>query len=329
MMIIATITFGYEEIMKMNPALLRAFVAVAEHGGFTSAARALGVSQPAVSRAVRELERSVGFELLERAPQGIRLTRAGESFLLNAREVIGAMRTAEEAVAALGGLGHGRLHVGASTTIATYVLPAFIGRFLEDHPAVDVRLDSAHTRDVAQMLLDYHLDIALTEAPVTDDKIVSRRWRMDQLVPVASPRHPLAARRRIPPSALAIELLLLRERESGTRAIVIEGLTAAGVTPGRTMEIDGPEAIKQIAAAGRGIAIVSRYTVSEQLALGRLVVLDIPALKITRPFYRLSLKQRRASPAAQVFESLLDAGDDPGARPSSQTRSPKQSYTKT
>lgn len=297
--------------VNMNPALLRAFVAVAEHGGFTAAARAIGVSQPAVSRAVRDLERGCGFALLERAPQGIRLTRAGESFLLNAREVIGAMRTAEAAVAALGGLGHGRLHVGASTTIATYVLPAFVGRFLEEHPAVDVRLDSAHTRDVSQMLLDYHLDIALTEAPVTDEKIASRRWRTDQLVPVASPRHPLAARRRIPPSALAIELLLLRERESGTRAIVLEGLTAAGVTPGRTMEIDGPEAIKQIAAAGRGIAIVSRYTVSEQLALGRLVVLDIPGLRITRPFYRLSLKQRRASPAARAFEALLDAGDDP------------------
>jgi DNA-binding transcriptional LysR family regulator len=297
--------------MNMNPALLRAFVAVAEHGGFTSAARAMGVSQPAVSRAVRELERNVGFELLERAPQGIRLTRAGESFLLNAREVIGALHTAQEAVAALGGLGHGRLHVGASTTIATYVLPVFIGRFLEDHPAVHVRLDSAHTRDVSQMLLDYHLDIALTEAPVTHEKIVSRRWRTDQLVPVASPRHPLAKRRRVPPSALASELLLLRELESGTRAIVMSGLAEAGVTPGRTMEIDGPEAIKQIAAAGRGIAIVSRYTVSEQLSLGRLVVLDIPALGITRPFYRLSLKQRRSSPAAKAFDGLLDAGDDP------------------
>jgi DNA-binding transcriptional LysR family regulator len=296
--------------MNMNPASLRAFAAVAEYGGFTAAARAIGVSQPAVSRAVRDLERSCGFQLLERTPQGIRLTRSGDAFLLNAREVIGALRTAEEAVVALGGVGHGRLHIGASTTIATYVLPAFIGRFLQDHPAVDVRLDSAHTRGVVQMLLDYHLDTALTEAPVAHERIVTRRWRTDSLVPVASPAHPLAARRRIPTSALAIELLLLRERESGTGAIVRAGLASAGVTPGRTMEIDGPEAIKQIAAAGRGIAIVSRYTVEEQLALGRLVVLDIPGLKIARPFYRLALKQRHASPAAQAFERLLDEGDD-------------------
>src|ERR1035441_540998 len=98
--------------MNMNPALLRAFVAVSECGGFTAAARAIGVSQPAVSRAVRDLERTCGFELLERTPHGVRLTRAGESFLLNAREVIGAMRTAEESVVALGGLGQiGRAHV--------------------------------------------------------------------------------------------------------------------------------------------------------------------------------------------------------------------------
>ncbi len=293
----------------LNPALLRSFVAVAELGGFTTAARSLGVSQPAVSRAVRDLERAVGFDLIERTPHGIRLTRAGESFLLSARDVIGSLRSAEEAAAALSGLEHGRLHVGASTTIATYVLPAFIGRFLEDHPAVDVRLDTAHTRDVIEMLLDYHLDIALTEAPVAHEKIQTRRWRTDHLVTVASPKHPLAARKRIPPSSLAIELLLLRERESGTRAIVLEGLAAAGVKPGRTMEIDGPEAIKQIAAHGRGIAIVSRSTVEEQLALGRLVVLDIPGLKITRPFYRLSMKHRRPSPAAKAFERLLDADD--------------------
>jgi DNA-binding transcriptional LysR family regulator len=161
------------------------------------------------------------------------------------------MRSAEEAVSALSGLEHGRLHVGASTTIATYVLPAYIGRFLEEHPAVDVRLDTAHTRGVIQMLLDYHLDTALTEAPVSHQRIQTRRWRTDHLVAIASPKHPLAQRRRIPPSALAIELLLLRERESGTRTIVLEGLAAAGVTPGRTMEIDGPEAIKQIAAHGR------------------------------------------------------------------------------
>jgi DNA-binding transcriptional LysR family regulator len=306
--------------MGPNVALLRAFAAVAEHGGFTAAARALGVSQPAVSRAVRELEQRCGFDLVERSPRGARLTRSGEALLHDARGVVAAMRSVESTIASLGGLSHGRLHVGASTTIATYVLPSFIGRFLELHPTVEVRLDTAHTRGVLQMLLDQALDTALTEAPVSHPRVRAQRWRTDRLVPIAAPGHPLSTRKRIPPSALSSELLLLREPESGTRSIVLAGLRAAGAVPGRTMDIDGPEAIKQIAAHGRGVAIVSRYTVEEQLTLGTLVELDIPKLRIERPFYRLSLVHRRASLAARAFEELLDAADAPTGRPRTRGR---------
>ena len=169
---------------------------------------------------------------------------------------------------------------------------------------------------ISQMLLDYHLDIALTEAPVSHEKIQTRAlahgpcsWRSRR----RSIRSPRA--RRIPPSASWRSSCCCCASASRARGpSSSKGLAAAGVTPGRTMEIDGPEAIKQIAAAGRGIAIVSRYTVAEQLALGRLVVLDIPGLRITRPFYRLSLKQRRASPAAQGVRGAARRGGRCGGR---------------
>jgi DNA-binding transcriptional LysR family regulator len=292
--------------MSLHLLRLRAFAAVAEHRGFTSAAAALGVSQPAISRAIRELERECGFALVERSPRGVQLTRDGAEFLSDARAVVAAARAADETAAKLRGLEGGHLHVGASTTIATYVLPDYVGRFLEMHPRVDVRLDSAHTRGVMQMLLDYTIDVALTEAPVTHRRIQSTLWRTDRLVPVASPTHPLSGQRGIPVKVLGDELLLLREKESGTGMIVREALRAAGVTPTRTMEIDGPEAIKQIAASGRGIAIVSRYTIREQLALRRLIELDIAGLRIARPFHRLSIVGRPASPAAIAFERILD-----------------------
>jgi DNA-binding transcriptional LysR family regulator len=292
--------------MSLHLLRLRAFTAVAEHRGFTAAANALGVSQPAISRAIRELERECGFALVERSPRGVYLTRDGAEFLEDARAVVAAARAADETVAKLRGLEGGRLQVGASTTLATYVLPPFVGRFLERHPGVDVRLDTAHTRGVMQMLLEYAVDIALTEAPVSHPRIQSKRWRTDHLVAVASPGHPLSRQRRIPVQALSDELMLLREKESGTGTIVREALREAGVTLARTMEIDGPEAIKQIAASGRGVAIVSRFTIREQMALGRLVELDIAGLRIERPFHRLSIIGRSASPAAVAFERLLD-----------------------
>jgi len=302
--------------MIRNLASLRALTAVAEHRSFTAAAAALGVSQPAVSRAVRELERVCGFTLLERTARSVRLTREGAVVLEDARAILSAVRSADERIAELVGLTRGRLHVAATSTIAPYVLPPFIGRFIERHPAINLRLTTAHTRDVQQMLLDYEIDLGLTEAPVSHPRIKARRWRTDRLVVIASPQHPLAGRRAVPASALGEELLLLREPLAGTRAIVNAALRAAGITPTRTVEVDGPEAIKQLVAHSRGIAIVSHATVTEQVALGSLVVLDVAGLRIERPFFRLALAGHRASPAARAFDAVLDerAPDRPKRR---------------
>jgi DNA-binding transcriptional LysR family regulator len=295
--------------MPIHLSVLRAFCAVADERSFTRAARALHMSQPAVSLAIRELERSCGCDLFERRPRGVALTAAGTQFLDDARAVVSAARTADDAIAALHGLDRGLIHVGASTTIASYVLPGFIGRFLARHPGVDVRLSTAHTRGVVEMLTAYAIDIALTEAPVSHPRIHARKWMTERLIAVASPDHPLNDGRRVTAAALGKELLLLREPESGTGTIVRRALVAAGVKLGRTVEIDGPEAIKQIVASGGGVAIVSRTTVGEQLALGRLVELDVTGLTIVRPFYRLRLTGRRASPAARAFDRLLDEAD--------------------
>ncbi|MBI3568062.1 MAG: LysR family transcriptional regulator [Gemmatimonadetes bacterium] len=298
--------------MLTNLSYLRAFAAVAEQRSFTAAAVSLGVSQPAVSRAVRELERACGFTLLERTPRNVRLTREGVIVLEDARTVLAAVRSADERIAQVVGLSRGRLHVAATSTIAPYVLPAYVGRFIEEHPSIDLRLTTAHTRDVQQMLLDYAVDLGLTEAAVTHPRIRSRRWGTDRLVVIASPAHPLAGRRPVPPAALNEELLLLREPAAGTRKIVNASLRAIGIAPSRTIEVDGPEAIKQIVAHSRGIAIVSQASVAEQVALGRLVVLDVTGLHIERPFFRLSLAGHRGSPAARAFDAILD--DRGGAR---------------
>jgi DNA-binding transcriptional LysR family regulator len=153
------------------------------------------------------------------------------------------------------------------------------------------------------------VDIALAEAPVADPRIVVRRWITDEMVVIASPEHPLALKSRnghaILPSALDEELLILREPESGTRDLVLRGLSAVHVAPARTMAVDGTEVIKQLVAEGIGIAVVSRDTVTDQIALGRLVSLPVQGLTIVRPFNRLTLLRRRPSAAARAFLKLL------------------------
>lgn len=293
----------------MNLHHLRVFAVVCRLGGIGVAARELGVTQPAVSRSIRELETEVGLRLLERSADGVVPTTAGRELYEHAQAVVAAERAADEAMSAVRGLERGTLHVGASTTIATYLLPPLIGAFTRAHPGVELRLSAVHTRALVPLVRDYHVDIALAEAPVADPRIVVRPWIMDEMIVIAAPGHPLAQRARagqvIDPAVLDEELLILREPESGTRDLVLRGLSAAGIAPARTMAVDGTEVIKQLVAEGVGIAVVSRDTVRDLIALGRLVRLDVDGLSLLRPFNRLTLLRRRPSAAARAFLTLL------------------------
>lgn len=297
--------------MSLNLHHLRTFAAVVRADGFGAAARALGVSQPAVSRAVRDLEREVGEPLLERGARGVRPTALGRALFDHAQAVATAERGAEEVIASARGLERGALHVGASTTIATYLLPPLIGAFARAHPGVDLRLSAVHTRALLPLVRRYEVDLALAEAPVEDPLVAVTRWITDAMVCIAAPAHPLARRvaagGALPPDALGDALLLLREPESGTRDLVLRGLTAAGVIPTRTMAVDGTEVIKQLVAEGLGVAVVSRDAVRDQLAVGRLVEVPVAGLPIERPFNRLAVHGREPSGTARAFLRLLHA----------------------
>jgi DNA-binding transcriptional LysR family regulator len=296
--------------MSLNLHHLRSFALVVRSGGIGVAARASGVSQPALSRTLRELERSVGVQLLERGPRGLRLTLVGRALFEHAQTIVGAEREAERVLGAAAGLQHGILHVGASTTIATYLLPAAIARFANEHPGVEIRLIAAHTRLLEKMLRRYQVDLALAEAPPNDPRIVATPWMSDELVVIASPDHPLATKRGVPPTALSGERFVLRELESGTRDIVLRGLAAAGIVPQSSIAVDGTEVIKQLVVSGFGIAVVSRHAVVDQLLSKQLCMLDVPALRLRRPFTRLTLPGAKfGTDAADFFETLRALAD--------------------
>src|SRR5579859_4625901 len=140
-------------VMAFSFRLLRVFVAVAHQGSFTRAAAQLGLTQPAVSKSVRDLERQAGVALVERRPTGVRLTESGLVLLGHARTILAEARAADEALTAIRGIGAGALRIGASPTIATYLLPPHVQAFHARHPAVNVSLETAPSREVAQRLL--------------------------------------------------------------------------------------------------------------------------------------------------------------------------------
>jgi DNA-binding transcriptional LysR family regulator len=300
--------------MPLNLHHLRIFAAVAEHGGFSRAGGVLRLSQPAVSKAVRELERRVGLVLIDRGGRVPRLTGAGTLLSERARELFGVERDAEEELRALRGLERGVLRIAASTTNATYRLPPVLRRFRAAHPGVATRVASTNTRAVARLLLERRADIALVEGPVAHPRLEVRPWREDELVVIAPSAHPLAARRRVRASALEGEPFLVRERGSGTREVAERALDERGITLRIAMQLGGTEVIKQAVASGLGLAIVSRAAASDQLALGRIAVVALADLTIRRELTQLVVKGRAASAAAERFEELLASrGSDPKA----------------
>ena len=296
----------------MNLHHLRLFAAVVDEGGFTRAAEALNLSQPAISKSLKELEAELNLTLIDRAGRSLRLTDAGRALHARARELFGVERVAERELRELRGLKRGVLRIGASTTIATYMLPPVLGRFHLRHPRVRIRVSSANTRAVLRMLLESHVDVALVEGQVAHAGVDVISWREDELVVIAPPEHHLMRARRVDVDALAGEQFLVREPGSGTREVMERALARHGIRLANTMRVGGTEAIKQAVAAGLGLAIVSRAAAADQLALGRIAVLDVRGLVIRRTLTQLRLRERATTVAARELEMLLFESDDTG-----------------
>jgi len=300
----------------MNLHHLRLFAAVVEHGGFTKAAATLNLSQPAISKSLAELERHLKLTLIDRGGRSLKLTDAGRALYERARELFGVERMAEQELRELRGLKRGVLRIAASTTIATYMLPPFLGRFHLRHPRVRIRTASANTRSVLRMLLESRVDVALVEGPVSHPRVEIHSWRDDELVVIAPPDHQLLARNDVDVAMLAEESFLVREPGSGTRVVSARALALHGVRLTNTMRIGGTEAIKQGVAAGLGLAIVSRAAAADQLALGKIAILSVNGLVIRRTLTQIKLRGRVPTAAARELEFLLaqgaerDAGGD-------------------
>lgn len=300
----------------MNLHLLRLFAAVAQHGSFSRAAAALHLSQPAVSKGIREFEAQVGTALIARGVGGVRPTEAGRRLMIQAQAVFAAERAAEEELAAFRGLQRGTFSIGASTTIATYLLPPLFAAFSRRHPAIELRLTSANTRRIAELLMAHELDIALVEGPTHAFNLVARPWREEEMALIVAPSHRF---RRMPPErllkALEDEIFLVREPGSGTREVVAAALASRGIQPRRVIEIGSTEAIKQMVAAGFGVAIVSAAAAADQIALARVAVVKPARFEVRRTLIRLNLAGRPASAAAVAFDQLLDSRSGRPASP--------------
>ncbi len=299
----------------MNLHLLRIFCAVAEQRSFSRAAGSLRVSQPAVSKAVRELEHQLDLPLIERGAggargaAGVRLTESGQALLDHARGIFALERAAAEEVRARVGLQRGRLIVGASTTVAGYWLPPYAAQFARQHPTIELQIRVGNTQTIGQALIGCEIDLALVEGVVDDPRIVATHWRDDELQIIAHPRAPLARRRQPTLVELNAQVWLLREPGSGTREVTDRMMRTHRIKPERTVEFGSNEGIARAVAADLGIAMLPARVGRELIRIGEVRALAPPhsaGAALLRPLYLLQLKQRPAAPLVRRFCELLE-----------------------
>lgn len=300
----------------MNLHLLRLFVAVAEAGSFSRAAEGLWISQPAVSKGIRELEHQLDLTLIERGTgKGFRLTEAGASLLTHARGIFAMERAALDDVRARVGVQRGSLTIGASTTVASYWLPPYIAGFCAAYPAVVPRVTVGNTQWVCEQLLECRIDLALVEGRVDEERIEVSEWKADPLAIVVAANTTLS-RRAVTAQALGAQNWILREPGSGTRQATEALCEAHGIAAAPWMEMASNEAIARTVASGVGISMLPRVVVADMLALGTLRELKLAGAALSRPLYRLSLKSRPLAPAALKMAELLERkGGAPASAP--------------
>jgi DNA-binding transcriptional LysR family regulator len=289
----------------MNLNHLAVFHAVAETGSMTLGAERLDISQPAVSKQVQELESALRVHLFDRIGRRVQLSRAGEVLADYARRLFTLAHEADEAMAEVRDGRKGKLALGASTTIGTYLLPGMLAEFWRRHPDVELSVQIENTEQIHRRLVAHELDVGLTEGIVEADELEAEVFHRDELVVIAAPAHRLAGQRRVPLSALREEPFILREPGSGTRAVEERALARLKLPLRGVMALGNTEAIKRVVAEGVGLAVVSRLAVGAECAAGTVTVLPVAGLRIERPLYLVRRQGRRDGPAVQAFCRVL------------------------
>jgi len=257
---------------------LQVFYTVAKHLSFTKAAEQLFMTQPAVTFQIKQLEEQFNARLFERSHGRIALTPAGRLVMEYAGRILGLSEEMETRVAELNGAMSGPLLLGASTTIAEFILPRILGEFKVKHSQVHAHLTVGNSEMIETRVADHALDLGLIESPSHLQGLATEVCCEDELVLICQPAHRFARAASVKPQELIGEPFIGRETGSGTREFMDQYLRSSGVAPedlNLVMELGSPEAIKGVVETGLAVSVVSRATVDKERRLGTLAAVPL------------------------------------------------------
>lgn len=275
----------------MNINQVRAFIAVVDTGSFSAAARATGLSQPAVTMQIQGLESDLGATLLERRYRKVELTEAGRALLPFARRVMTELEEARTEIERLSDTVGGHLELAVSTTPGQYILPRLLGSFLREYPEVSVSLRVYDSADVVARVEAGEAHLGMTGARIAGAKVEFEEMGADRLLLICPPDDTFAGRKKVALADVAERPFIVRESGSGTRMVFEAALRDGGIDPAElnvVMELGTSEAIVNAVEGGMGVGVVSHWMADKALALGTVAQVAAPGFPVSRPFYAVS-----------------------------------------
>jgi DNA-binding transcriptional LysR family regulator len=284
---------------------LRIFASVARHLSFARAAEELGLTAPAISMQIKELETETGLKLFDRSQRKVSLTTAGEYVLASTQRVLAAMRDAEDLVARFRGLRTGLLDVAMIST-AKYFLPRLLAQFHREHPGIEIRLQVTDNREgIVSLMQQGKIEVAIMGRPPQGWPTRAEPFAMHPYVLVTAIDHPFARAEKVSARALSNEGFIVREPGSGTRTALDEYLHAHHMRARVVMQMSSNEAIKQAVMAGMGISLLSLHTVGLELEHHLIATPDTEGLPVMRRWHVVNAHAKTLSPAAEAFRYFI------------------------
>jgi len=278
---------------------LKIFHTVARLLNFTKAGEQLHMTQPAVTFQIRQLEDQFNTRLFDRTHNKVTLTEAGKQVYMYADRILKLYDDMSHSITEMTGDVSGGVSLGASTTIAEYMLPLLIGEFKAKFPDVNISLKESNSEDIIAMVENNVVDLAIVEGSVNNKNLIVEQCRVDQLLVIMPNNHQLARETTLQVKDILGHPFICRESGSGTQEAIlnyVEQQNPDGIL-NVCFELSSPEAIKGAVEAGMGISIVSRASIEKELRLGTLTAVELLP-KLERPFSFVRQRYKFKSRAA-------------------------------
>ena len=290
--------------MQITLRQMRLFLALAETGSVTAAARTMHVTQPTASMQLQKIAESVGLPLFEVISKKVHLTEAGRELAQSARSIANEWEAFDQKMDAIRGLTRGRLHVALAST-AKYFVPRLLGEFCAQYPDIEIALEVLNRSGVVSRLRENRDDIYIMSMPPADLDVETHSFMPNPLVVIAASTHPLVQHQSIALSELAGLRFILRESGSGTRMAVDDFFQTHQFKPNLRLELGSNEAVKEAVAGNLGIAVLSRHALSGNLKHHGVVELNVAGFPIQSNWFIVYPKAKQLSPIAKVFLQKL------------------------